>query len=297
MATTNDAMYVALRAMYPTAGHTLGDLLYAHWSVTGLQYRGSLQYDYYVAQDIEGYTVKRTNLVQNPNFETNVLFTEVSNSGSGIATRSTAESYIGNASCAAYPTPALGFLVVGTPTANRMPVTAGQTYTASFYIKSTVSRNAYISFRYYNAAGAQIQDSNSTSTATSTTQWQRRSVTATAPALAVTSNVYMIVENVPSGEVHYLDARLLETGSTLLPYFDGTYTDTYTGYTVASKAWNGTENNSPSIVKWNPNVTVGDLANKFWSDPDTSVSNLQDELGNDLLLEDGSFMLLEAGNV
>lgn len=47
MATTNDAMYTALMAMYPAAGDTLGDLLYAHWSATGLQYRGSLQYEYY----------------------------------------------------------------------------------------------------------------------------------------------------------------------------------------------------------------------------------------------------------
>lgn len=56
MATTNDAMYTALKAMYPTAGDTLGDLLYAHWSATGLQYRGSLQYDYYVAQGAQGTT-------------------------------------------------------------------------------------------------------------------------------------------------------------------------------------------------------------------------------------------------
>jgi len=57
MATTNDAMYTALKAMYPTAGDTLGDLLYAHWSATGLQYRGSLQYDYYVAQGAQGTTL------------------------------------------------------------------------------------------------------------------------------------------------------------------------------------------------------------------------------------------------
>ena len=50
MATTNDAMYTALKALYPTAGDTLGDLLYTHWSTVGLQYRGSLQFDYYVAQ-------------------------------------------------------------------------------------------------------------------------------------------------------------------------------------------------------------------------------------------------------
>lgn len=57
MATTNDAMYIALKALYPTAGDTLGDLLYAHWSAVGLQYRGSLQYDYYVAQGAVGTTL------------------------------------------------------------------------------------------------------------------------------------------------------------------------------------------------------------------------------------------------
>jgi hypothetical protein len=34
----------------------LGDLLYAHWSATGLQYRGSLQFDYYVTQGASGST-------------------------------------------------------------------------------------------------------------------------------------------------------------------------------------------------------------------------------------------------
>lgn len=56
MASTNDAMYTALMAMYPEAGDTLGDLLYAHWSATGLQYRGSLQFDYYVSQGATGST-------------------------------------------------------------------------------------------------------------------------------------------------------------------------------------------------------------------------------------------------
>jgi hypothetical protein len=57
MTTTNDAMFVALKALYPTAGNTLGDLLYTHWSTVGLQYRGSLQYDYYVAQGADGLTL------------------------------------------------------------------------------------------------------------------------------------------------------------------------------------------------------------------------------------------------
>jgi hypothetical protein len=56
MTTTNDAMFVALKAMYPSGGDTLGDLLYTHWSTVGLQYRGSLQYDYYVTQGASGTT-------------------------------------------------------------------------------------------------------------------------------------------------------------------------------------------------------------------------------------------------
>jgi len=57
MTTTNDAMYVALKAMYPTAGDTLGDLLYAHWSNVGLGFRGALQFDYYVSQGAVGTTL------------------------------------------------------------------------------------------------------------------------------------------------------------------------------------------------------------------------------------------------
>jgi hypothetical protein len=47
MGTTNDEMFVELSALYPTGGTTLGDLLHTHWSTVGLQYRGSLQFQYY----------------------------------------------------------------------------------------------------------------------------------------------------------------------------------------------------------------------------------------------------------
>ena len=54
MGQTNDQMYVALMAMYPEAGDTLADLLYAHWSTVGLQYRGSLQHQYYKDAGVVG---------------------------------------------------------------------------------------------------------------------------------------------------------------------------------------------------------------------------------------------------
>jgi hypothetical protein len=43
-------------------------------------------------------------------------------------------------------------------------------------------------------------------------------------------------------------------------------------------------------------TTRGDLANSYWDDPDYAVSNLELETGSDLLLEDGGFVLTEAGN-
>lgn len=43
-------------------------------------------------------------------------------------------------------------------------------------------------------------------------------------------------------------------------------------------------------------TTRGDLANSYWNDPDFAVSNLEQEDGTDLLLEDGSFILMEIGN-
>jgi hypothetical protein len=60
MTTTNDAMYEALRVLYPEAGATLGDLLAAHWVAVGPEgqtYRGSLGYEYYVLQGASGTTL------------------------------------------------------------------------------------------------------------------------------------------------------------------------------------------------------------------------------------------------
>ena len=57
MATTNDAMFEALSVAYPDDGQTLGDLLYAFWSEKGLEYRGTLEYDFYIAEGAVGTTL------------------------------------------------------------------------------------------------------------------------------------------------------------------------------------------------------------------------------------------------
>lgn len=56
MAATNDAMFQELSVLYPSTGQTLGDLLYAYWSDTGLQYRGTLQSTIYTAGGATGST-------------------------------------------------------------------------------------------------------------------------------------------------------------------------------------------------------------------------------------------------
>jgi len=57
MATTNDAMFTALAGSYPSAGQTLGDLQYAFWSEKGLQYRGTLERDWYIQEGAVGFTL------------------------------------------------------------------------------------------------------------------------------------------------------------------------------------------------------------------------------------------------
>ena len=53
-----------------------------------------------------------------------------------------------------------------------------------------------------------------------------------------------------ASNIVYFDAVLFEVASSLLPYFDGTYADTYTGYTLESQAWNGTADASTSTAVW-----------------------------------------------
>ena len=57
MTTTNDAMYEALVVAYPLAGATLGDLLYEFWSEVGLEYRGTLQSEFFQSEGAVGSTL------------------------------------------------------------------------------------------------------------------------------------------------------------------------------------------------------------------------------------------------
>jgi len=55
--TTNDAMYESLVVAYPLAGATLGDLLYEFWLEKGLEYRGTLQFEFFEGEGATGTTL------------------------------------------------------------------------------------------------------------------------------------------------------------------------------------------------------------------------------------------------
>jgi hypothetical protein len=203
-------------------------------------------YTYFI---VGGYTTTttRTNLIKNPSFETNTTGWNPNGSTlSRVAATWGSGSY------------ALNIVANGTGLAGTyssvgsFSVTVGQQYTASFYAKSVSGtlRSVQLGLQWYTAAGAFISQSVSTTTAL-TTSPQRWTATGTAPATAATGLVTAYTQTTGTvGDVWQLDEVLVETGSTLLPYFDGTYADTYTGYTLTEQAWNGTADASTSTATW-----------------------------------------------
>jgi hypothetical protein len=191
-------------------------------------------------------TTTRTNRLANPSVEVSIAGWVVSN---GTLTRSSTFAYAGTFS-ARSETTAAGTVTVSQPTANS--VTAEQTYTYSAFVRSSVSRQCRITISWFNG-GTFLGSSNGSYVTSSTSEWTRCSLTATAPATATIAYIGSQAASSQIGDLVYWDAFLLETGSTLLPYFDGTYADTYTGYTLLSQQWNGTANASTSTATWGLN--------------------------------------------
>ena len=191
----------------------------------------------------------RTNLVPNPSFEIN---TTGWNPNGSVNTRVAGTWGSGNW---VYRIVANTTGNSGTFTNNNIfPVTVGQSYTASLSAKSISGslRLLYVGIVWYNAAGAQI--SFVMTNKALTTGVQIFSATGTAPALAVTGGLFAYTLNGGlAGDTFEMDSVLTETGSTLLPYFDGTYASTYTGYTLTNQQWNGTANASSSTATWGLN--------------------------------------------
>jgi hypothetical protein len=198
-------------------------------------------------------TSTRTNLIPNPSFETNT--TGWGNNG-GTNVRSTAQSYAGSASVLNTSTGSANNGIFLNP---RTEATAGTQYTFSVYFfvpTGQPSITAQVRVTYFTAitGGTNLGAFFNSATVTAGAGWTRVSITSTAPATTTYAAVSAFATDTkPIGEIFYMDAILLEASSSALPYFDGTYDDPYTGYTLTFQAWNGTADTSTSTTVWGLN--------------------------------------------
>jgi hypothetical protein len=229
---------------------------------------------------LAGYTTTttRTNLVPNPSFEVNTSGW-LAFGGLITLSRITTDAYSGTCSAQIVRAANAGGAVnhgLDATTGTYIPVVVAQTYRLSAYLKSVSGTpNCFLTVAWHNAGGAYIGETGATVVAL-TTSWQRLDVSATAPVNAATGRI-LIRENVSAGEAAatwLIDAILFETGASLLPYFDGTYAEPYTGYTLTEQAWSGTANASTSNATWG--LTSSYINSDYVLDGTTEFSSVMD---------------------
>lgn len=207
-----------------------------------------------------GNDLTRTNLLPNPNMD-NASVATYYQALKITETRSTDYAYSGTYSLKGViddGTAAQYFQVLQTAGA-MIDVVAGQTYTFSAYIYLPASNTADTNWRaelYFWNGTTYTSPFQGTTTTITRGNWTRLTVTATVPAgyYKALPRIYA-ASTLAVGQVAYVDAWLLETGSILLPYFDGTYNDPYSGYTLDTKSWTGTANASTSISVWDSQLS------------------------------------------
>ena len=207
-------------------------------------------YTYFI---VGGYTATttRTNLVTNPNFETNATGWTAA---AVTLTRITSASYVGTA-CLQMSSPTAGDTTARTAYDPNTSIGAGVTLTASCYVYNFAGNNRghRMDIRCFNSGGSVIQTFTGTAVTVNVgSGWTRLTVTGTTPALtaSVDAVIFCQTTNTSASNVTYVDAIMVEQASSALPYFDGTYADTYTGYTLTSQGWNGTADGSTSTATW-----------------------------------------------
>jgi hypothetical protein len=201
-------------------------------------------------------SITRTNLLVNPNFETNTTGWTAS---SCTVARVTEEDLFGSA-CAQTTTTTTDFNNIQTAL---IPVTPNLPYTLSAYTRnvSGSARNIYVAIQWFTSAGTYISETNSAAQGSTTadSEWVRRNCTGTAPATATQARISLLngTTGMSAGWLTNWDGVLFEQSSTLLPYFDGTYSGTSATYIIKTKAWTGASNASTSTSVWNLNQEIG----------------------------------------
>lgn len=185
----------------------------------------------------------RTNLIPNPSFETNT--TGWTGQSTTVA-RSTAQFYSGAASLSMTATAVTTTLALTPGGTSGIPVTGSTTYAIQFRSRAaTTPRNVEFYVYWYDSAGALIgMPTTGGYTTNSTSGWTLHSGTKTSPSNAAYARVAAAVYNAAIGEVHYIDAVMMEQASSVGTYFDGS-TAAGGGW---SYAWSGTAHASASTA-------------------------------------------------
>lgn len=184
-------------------------------------------------------TTTRTNVVPNPSFEVD-LATWSTTTALGTMARSTTWKSTGTASVALTPTAGGGGTVelwqdfgVTAP----LIVSPSTNYVLSFKTFSAAVRDAEANLAWYDGAGNEISNAANRVTHAAGVV-ATASVTATSPANAVRARVLIRIYG-SVGNVCYVDDVLVEVGTTVNRYFDGS---------TPGGSWTGTAHNSTSTV-------------------------------------------------
>lgn len=198
-------------------------------------------------------TTTRINLVKNPIPSTSAAVSpqetwQLINRGTGGAGTTTLTSLGAfDTVTTAASTTAYSFGLTGGSTAARIAVTAGLTYSVSFYATSSVNDVRRLGATFYNSAGTSLGDNAVGVAQTMVAGYETRFVgTITAPANAVSMRIYAgnttgsIIR--PLNSTMYWRNALVEQTSSVGEFFSGSTTNTAN----TTNSWTGTAQSSTS---------------------------------------------------
>jgi len=166
------------------------------------------------------FAADRVNLVTNPSAEVNVTGWTPTNAALVV---DTTQFLYGTQSFRLTASSAANMSMATAAGTGGIPVTALRFYTVSAwgFKPSGTARQIRVDIIWYTAAGAVISTSTGTPVLEVLNAWTRASVSVLAPATAAFAAVVVNVLAAGNTEQHYFNGVLLEIGSQLLDFFDG----------------------------------------------------------------------------
>ena len=196
-------------------------------------------------------TANRINEVTNPNFES-----AVGNwAATGATAATSATQFHDGAQSLALTTSVAGNVVLNSGTNTQgYPVFASTPYAASFWVRPGAARTVTAAINWYDNTNTLISTTTGTGVAAAATTWTRVWVTGSSPANVASATVTLTVAGTALSEVTYVDSVLLERGSVLQNYFDGSTGSVDPVSRPNDYLWEGTTNASRS--HYYPNLAV-----------------------------------------